>query len=164
MPSQGEDELATSSELPVWATWQLVQTQRDPATSFPVIGAMGGNVGSQSSTIVVRGFATGRVDFHNLGRFLFKELIISTLMGIACGVLSGVVAIVWHGDPMLSVTVAVSMVAAIVASALMGVLVPYFFRLVKIDPAIAAGPLVTTIDDIIAIGIYYVVAPDALSG
>jgi magnesium transporter len=50
------------------------------------------------------------------------------------------------------------MVVAIVASALMGVLVPYFFRLVKIDPAIAAGPLVTTIDDIIAIGIYFLVA------
>jgi magnesium transporter len=125
---------------------------------IPVIGAMGGNVGAQSSTIVVRGFATGRVDYHNLGRFLFKELIISTLMGAACGVLSGVVAIVWHGHPMLSITVAVSMVAAIVASALMGVLVPYLFRLIRIDPAIAAGPLVTTIDDIIAIGIYYLVA------
>jgi magnesium transporter len=125
---------------------------------IPVIGAMGGNVGAQSSTIVVRGFATGRVDFHNLGSFLFRELIISTLMGLACGALSGVVAIVWHGDPMLAVTITVSMIVAIVASALMGVLVPYFFRLIKIDPAIAAGPLVTTIDDIIAIGIYYVVA------
>jgi magnesium transporter len=124
----------------------------------PVIGAMWGNVGAQSATIVVRGFATGRVDFHNLGNFLGKELVISTLMGLACGALSGVVAIIWHGDPMLSVTVAVSMVIAIIASALMGVLVPYFFRLVKIDPAIAAGPLVTTIDDIIAIGIYYLAA------
>lgn len=125
---------------------------------IPVIGAMGGNVGAQSSTIVVRGFATGRVDFHNLGRFLAKELVISTLMGIACGALSGIVAIAWHGDVMLSVTVTVSMVVAIIASALMGVLVPYFFRLIHIDPAIAAGPLVTTIDDIIAIGIYYVAA------
>jgi magnesium transporter len=131
---------------------------------IPVIGAMGGNVGAQSSTIVVRGFATGRVDFHNLGRFLFKELIISSLMGVACGVLSGVVAIVWHGDPMLSVTVAVSMVVAIIASALMGVLVPYVFRVIRIDPAIAAGPLVTTIDDIIAIGIYYLAALLLISG
>jgi magnesium transporter len=131
---------------------------------IPVIGAMGGNVGAQSSTIVVRGFATGRVDFHNLGSFLFKELIISTLMGLACGALSGVVAIVWHGDPMLAVTITVSMIVAIIASALMGVLVPYFFRLVKIDPAIAAGPLVTTIDDIIAIGIYYVMALLLISG
>ncbi len=148
----------TIPALLVWA-FQISFPQMMALVPFiPVIGAMGGNVGSQSSTIVVRGFATGRVDFHNLGRFLFKELIISTLMGLACGVLSGVVAIVWHGDPMLSITVAVSMVVAIIASALMGVLVPYFFRLVKIDPAIAAGPLVTTIDDIIAIGIYYVVA------
>jgi magnesium transporter len=125
---------------------------------IPVIGAMGGNVGSQSATIVVRGFATGRVDFQNLGRFLLQELIISTLMGIACGAVSGLVAILWHGDPALSITVTVSMMAAIVASALMGVVVPYLFRLVNIDPAIAAGPLVTTIDDIIAIGIYYLVA------
>jgi magnesium transporter len=131
---------------------------------IPVIGAMGGNVGAQSSTIVVRGFATGRVDLYNLGSFLFKELVISTLMGLACGALSGVVAVVWRGDLMLSATVTISMVAAIVASALMGVLVPYFFRLVRIDPAIAAGPLVTTIDDIIAIGIYYLVALAFIGG
>jgi magnesium transporter len=148
----------TVPALLVWAFQVSFPEMLALVPFIPVIGAMGGNVGAQSSTIVVRGFATGRVDFHNLGRFLFKELIISTLMGLACGVLSGVVAIVWHGDPMLSVTVAVSMVAAIVASALMGVLVPYLFRLINIDPAIAAGPLVTTIDDIIAIGIYYVVA------
>ncbi len=125
---------------------------------IPVIGAMGGNVGSQSSTIVVRGFATGRVDFQNLGSFLFRELIISSLMGVACGVLSGVVAIVWHGDPMLSLTVTISMMIAIVASAILGVLIPYIFRVINIDPAIAAGPLVTTIDDIVAIGIYYIAA------
>lgn len=125
---------------------------------IPVIGAMGGNVGTQSSTIVVRGFATGRVDFHNLGAFLGKEFFISAIMGLACGVLSGVVAVAWHGDLMLSVTVAVAMMAAIVVSAIMGVLVPYFFRMVNIDPAIAAGPAVTTIDDILAIAIYYLVA------
>ena len=56
------------------------------------------------------------------------------------------------------VVVTISLVAAIVASALMGVVVPYVFRLVRVDPAIAAGPLVTTLDDIIAIGIYYLVA------
>ena len=123
-----------------------------------VIGAMGGNVGSQSATIVVRGFATGRVDFQNLGHFLYKELVVSTLMGLACGALSGLVSQVWHGDIRLSLTVAISMFVAIVASAILGVLVPFFFRLVRIDPAIAAGPAVTTIDDIVAIGIYYVVA------
>ncbi len=125
---------------------------------IPVIGAMGGNVGTQSATIVVRGFATGRVDFHNLGRFLGKELIISVLMGAACGLLSAVVALIWHGDYMLCLTVGISMSVAIVASAILGVLVPFLFRLVRIDPAIAAGPAVTTIDDIVAIAIYFVVA------
>ena len=125
---------------------------------IPVIGAMGGNVGTQSATIVVRGFATGRVDFHNLGRFLGKELIISLLMGVACGLLSSVGALVWHGDYTLCFTVGISMSVAIVASAILGVLVPFLFRLVHIDPAIAAGPAVTTIDDIVAISIYYLVA------
>ena len=125
---------------------------------IPVIGAMGGNVGTQSATIVVRGFATGRVDFHNLGKFLGRELVISMLMGVACGALSGVVALVWHGDYRLCLTVALSMTIAIIASAILGVLVPYLFKLIRIDPAIAAGPAVTTIDDIVAITIYYVVA------
>jgi magnesium transporter len=125
---------------------------------IPVIGAMGGNVGSQSSTIVVRGFATGRVDVHNLGKFLFNELMVSLLMGVACGLLAGVVAIVWRGNPLLAVTVAVSMLAAMTTAALLGVLVPWMFRLLHIDPAIAAGPLVTTINDTTAISIYYVVA------
>jgi magnesium transporter len=129
-----------------------------------LIGAMGGNVGSQSATIVVRGFATGRVDFRNLGHFLFKELVVSFLMGAACGLVSGVLTQLWQGDPRLSVTVAVSMTVAIVASAILGVLVPYFFRLIKIDPAIAAGPAVTTIDDIVAIGIYYLVAILLITG
>ena len=125
---------------------------------IPVIGAMGGNIGSQSSTIVVRGFATGRVDIHNLRRFLIKELMTGLLMGVACGLLAGVVAIVWRGNPLLAVTVAVSMMAAMMTAALLGVLVPYLFRSLSIDPAIAAGPLVTTINDSTAIGIYYVMA------
>ncbi len=148
----------TVPALLVWAFQVSFPHMMALVPFVPVIGAMGGNVGAQSSTIVVRGFATGRVDFHNLGNFLGKELVISTLMGLACGALSGLVAIIWHGDIMLSVTVTVSMVLAIIASALLGVLVPYFFRLIKVDPAIAAGPAVTTIDDIIAIGIYYIAA------
>jgi magnesium transporter len=161
--------LATLAGLAVPAVltrgFQLSFPHMDALVPFVlVIGAMGGNVGSQSATIVVRGFATGRVDFRNLGHFLSKELVVSSLMGLACGVLSGLVSQVWHGDARLSLTVAISMTAAIVASAILGVLVPFFFRLVKIDPAIAAGPAVTTIDDIVAIGIYYGVALLLITG
>jgi magnesium transporter len=64
----------------------------------------------------------------------------------------------WQGDYLLGWTVAIALTAAMIVSALLGVLVPYLFRLIRIDPAIAAGPAVTTIDDIVAIVIYYLVA------
>jgi magnesium transporter len=131
---------------------------------IPVIGAMGGNIGGQSSTIIVRGFATGRVDFQNLRGFLLKELLVGLLMGVACGLLVAVVATLWHGDPLLSLTVALSMLMAMATAATLGVLVPFFFRLIKVDPAIAAGPLVTTINDTTAISIYYLTALVVFAG
>ncbi len=125
---------------------------------IPVIGAMGGNVGTQTTTIVVRGFANGRVDFHNLGRVWAKEVFIGAMIGITCGLFAGALAMVWHKDYLLSLAVALSMAMGIISAATLGVLVPFFFRLIKIDPAIAAGPAVTTINDIVAIAIYYGVA------
>jgi magnesium transporter len=125
---------------------------------IPVISAMGGNMGAQSSTIVVRGFANGRVDFHNLGRVLSRELLVGCMIGAVCGVLSGVLAVIWRGNIMLSVTVALAMVAAIIVAALVGVLIPYLFKWVRVDPAIATGPFVTTLEDILATSIYYLFA------
>jgi len=127
-------------------------------TFIPVIAAMGGNVGAQSSSIVVRGFATGRVDLKNIGRVIIKELLIGLIMGVCCGLAAGLAARVWHANPMLGLTVGLAMSAAIIVSSLLGVLFPAFFRLIRIDPAIAAGPLVTTSNDIIGIAIYYTVA------
>jgi magnesium transporter len=144
-----------------WVLWQFKVTFPQILallTFVPVIAAMGGNIGSQSSTIVVRGFATGRIDYDNLGRFLLRELAIGSMMGVACGLVLGLVARIWHGDLILGLTVGVSMTLAISASAVMGVLVPYLFRLVRVDPAIAAGPMVTTSNDIMGLFIYYAVA------
>jgi magnesium transporter len=121
----------------------------------PVIAAMGGNIGSQSSTIVVRGFATGRIDFSNLGRFLLREMVIGALIGLCCGLVVGAVAYAWHGQTMLGLAVSLSLLLAIAFSAVMGVLVPFFFRLLRVDPAIAAGPLVTTGNDILGLVVYY---------
>ncbi len=125
---------------------------------IPVIAAMGGNVGTQSSVIVIRGFATGRVDLNNLGRVVAKEVLIGLIMGIICGLTVGLFTRLWQGDAILGLTVGLAMAAAMLVSTLMGVLIPSFFRLVKIDPALASGPLVTTSNDIIGISIYYLVA------
>jgi len=127
-------------------------------TFIPVITAMGGNIGIQSSSIMIRGFAIGRVDFNNLRRFLFNEIRIGLIMGIACGTLAGCAAMLWHRNPLLGPIVALAMVTGITVAAGMGTLIPAFFKKMKIDPAIASGPFVTTANDIVGIVIYLGIA------
>jgi magnesium transporter len=121
---------------------------------LPVITGMGGNVGTQSSSILVRGFATGQVDFGDLRAHLWKEVRVGLLLGATCGVLVGVAAVVWHHNPFLGLVVGASMVAAMTVAAAMGTLAPAFFRKLRIDPAVASGPFVTTANDITGILIY----------
>ncbi|MDF1552007.1 MAG: magnesium transporter [Deferrisomatales bacterium] len=121
---------------------------------LPVITGMGGNVGTQSSSILVRAFATGRVEFADLPSHLWKEMRVGLLLGVVCGVLVGAAAFVWHRNPALGVVVGVSMTAAMTVAATMGTLAPAFFRRLDIDPAVASGPFVSTANDITGILIY----------
>jgi magnesium transporter len=127
-------------------------------TFVPVITGMGGNVGGQSSTIVVRGFATGRIDFSTLRQVFFKELRVGLIMGVVCGLVVGAVAIFWHHNPYLGLVVALAMVTAMTVAASMGVLAPSFFKRIGIDPAIASSPFVQTANDITGILIYFTTA------
>jgi len=124
-------------------------------TFIPVITGMGGNVGGQSSTIVVRGFATGRIEFSTLRQVFFKELRVGLIMGSVCGVTVGLIALVWHHNAFLGLVVALAMVAAMTVAACMGVLAPTFFKKIGIDPAIASSPFVQTANDITGILIYF---------
>ncbi len=122
---------------------------------IPVITGMGGNVGSQTSTILVRGFATGRIDFSMLRRVFLKELRVGLIMGLVCGFTIAAVATIWHQNVYFGVVVGVAMVTAITLAACMGVLVTAFFKKVGIDPAIASSPIVQTVNDITGILIYF---------
>jgi magnesium transporter len=123
-------------------------------TFIPVITAMGGNAGLQSSTIMIRGFATGRIEYARLTNILFKELRVGIIMGLICGSVVGGVGTLWHGNPIIGVVVCMAMVIAMTVACTMGALVPSFFRKIHIDPAIASGPFVTTANDITGIIIY----------
>lgn len=123
-------------------------------TFVPVITGMGGNVGIQSSSITVRGLATGDVDLQRLGRTIFKEVRVGLLMALACGFTLGAIAEVWHHNPALGFAVGSAMAAAIVVASLMGTLVPIIFKRLGVDPAVASGPFVTTANDITGILIY----------
>ncbi|HEY7745833.1 MAG TPA: magnesium transporter [Desulfuromonadales bacterium] len=122
---------------------------------IPVITGMGGNVGGQSATIVVRGFATGRIDLSTLRQVFYKELRVGMIMGTVCGMVVGLVAIGWHHNPYLGLVVGLAMVTAMTVAATMGVLATSFFKKVGIDPAIASSPFVQTANDITGILIYF---------
>jgi len=125
---------------------------------IPVITGMGGNVGGQSATIVVRGFATGKIDFTTLRQVFFKELRVGLIMGSVCGVVIGLVAFGWHHNPYLGLVVGIAMVTAMTVAATMGVVATSFFKKIGIDPAIASSPFVQTANDITGILIYFATA------
>ena len=126
------------------------------ASFVPVITAMGGNVGTQSATILTRGLATGRVNLAELGSILFRELRVGLVMGTVCGVVVGVVGTLFfgHGNVVLGAVVFIAMLAAMTAAATMGTLAPAVMKRLGVDPAIASGPFVTTANDITGILIY----------
>ncbi|MCK4326807.1 magnesium transporter [bacterium] len=130
---------------------------------IPAIMAMGGNIGIQSSTIVVRGLATGRIDLSHLWKVLFREIRIGALMGLVCGMVVGTVAQLWQKELFLGLIVAGSMFTAITVAATVGTLVPLILKRFNIDPAVAAGPFVTTSNDITGLLIYFGLATWLLS-
>jgi magnesium transporter len=126
---------------------------------LPAIMAMGGNVGTQSATILIRGIATGRVDDDDVFRTIFRELRVGLVMGAVCGIGTGAVATVMaDGKAAMGVVVGVGMAAAMTGAAVLGSLAPALMKRAGIDPAIASGPLVTTTNDIFGIVIYLTTA------
>lgn len=122
---------------------------------IPVITAMGGNIGLQSSSMTVRGLATGEIDMHHLMRRLWRELRIGILMGIICGGAVSLVVFLWLRNELLGIIVGGAMFCAITVAATLGILVPIFFNKLKVDPALASGPFVTMSNDITGLVIYF---------
>lgn len=127
-------------------------------TFVPVICAMSGNVGVQSTSIVIRGLATGRIDFLNLRKMVLKELMVGIIVGLICAFIGACIGMLWHGNMVLGVSIFLAMFITITFAAFTGVLIPIFFKKIKIDPAVASGALVTTSNDLIAINIYFLLA------
>lgn len=123
---------------------------------IPVIAAMGGNVGTQSATILTRGLATGRVGMTDVARILFREFRVGLLMGAICGIVVGGTGMFLFGDgnPVLGLVVFLAMMASMTAAATVGALAPAAMKRFGVDPAIASGPFVTTANDIVGIVIY----------
>ena len=128
------------------------------AAFIPVIMGMGGNIGTQSSTIVVRGIATGRIDIRDFWSVIFKELTIGVILGIIYGLLIGSVAQIRYSIGALAISVGLAVISSMSVAALVGSLVPMAFARIHIDPAVATGPFVTTAIDIISVTFYFMIA------
>lgn len=132
------------------------------AAFIPVIMGMGGNIGIQSSTIVVRGLATGRLNIRDMWPVILKELLIGLFLGIIYGVLIAIFAQVSYSTFYLALSVGIAVVCSMALAALSGSMVPMIFARINIDPAVATGLFVTTAIDIISVSIYFIIATHLL--
>lgn len=122
---------------------------------IPLIAAMGGNVGVQSSAIIVQGLANNTLGLGGLWVRLLKELSVGLINGLVCGILIFLYNFFFSDDVILSLIVSISLLSVIVFAAVFGTLVPLTLDKYKIDPALATGPFITTMNDIFGLFLYF---------
>ncbi|WP_216828410.1 magnesium transporter [Alkalihalobacterium elongatum] len=130
------------------------------AIFIPLIADMGGNTGTQSLAVVVRSIALGNLEQQNVfGKLLKREAITGILMGISCGIIAFFIALFFDISGMyFGVIVGISLFCTIVLSTITGTVIPWLVHRLKIDPAVASGPFITTINDIVGLFLYFSIA------
>ncbi|WP_127145165.1 magnesium transporter [Pelagibacterium montanilacus] len=124
---------------------------------LPLLIASGGNAGAQSATLMVRAIATGDVRMRDWGRMLGRETLVAILLGLTMSVAIWGIGL-WRGGTDIAAVVASAMIVIVLAGALIGMTLPFILTRVKLDPATASGPLVTSICDIVGVMIYFSIA------
>jgi len=125
---------------------------------IPLLMGTGGNAGTQSSTIVIRGLATGEINMKDLLKVFKKEFFTGLLIGIVMGVLASIRALIMHRNPLLGLTVGMAMVVTVILATSLGAVLPLFFKKLKLDPALMSAPFITSIVDVVSILIYLQIA------
>ena len=125
---------------------------------IPMLMDTGGNCGSQSSTLIIRGIALSQIRFQDIFRVIFKEFRISLIVGSVLAVTNGVRIMIQYQDPALALVIALSLIGTVVAAKLVGCMLPLLASKAHLDPAIMASPLITTLVDIFSILIYFNIA------
>ncbi|MCI5196513.1 MAG: magnesium transporter, partial [Candidatus Electrothrix sp. AW5] len=129
------------------------------ASFIPIIAGMGGNIATQSSTIVVRGMATGRVNMPQFFQIVGRETLVGIVLGIMFGLLLGLMASFRYTSPAyLGLVVGLSVCSVMIMAASLGTIIPMLLKRFHIDAAIATGPFITTSIDVLGISLYFYVA------
>ena len=127
---------------------------------LPLLIDSGGNAGSQSATLMIRALAMGDVEIRDWTKLLGKELLVSLLLGLTMAL--GVSFVSAFRAPEIMLVLAVTMTLIVIAGSLIGMLLPFIFTRLKIDPATASAPLITSLADILGVLIYFTVASKLL--
>ncbi|WP_010093577.1 magnesium transporter [Ornithinibacillus scapharcae] len=130
---------------------------------IPLIAGMAGNTGTQALAVAVRGLATGEYGETGKLKLILREAGTGLITGTVCGILITLVIFLWQGNLYLGILVGLSIMATLVVATLAGSLIPILMHRLKIDPAVASGPFITTINDIISILIYFGLATTFMS-
>ena len=132
-------------------------------TFIPMLTDTGGNAGSQSSTLVIRGMAVGDIELRDFPRVLWKELRVSVLVGAVLAAVNFVrLVIQYPGNQLICLTVTLALFATVVIAKTVGGVLPMAAKLIRADPAIMAAPLITTIVDALSLMIYFAIAKQLL--
>jgi len=137
---------------------QVIQTIVALSFFIPMLIDTGGNVGSQSTTVMVRGLAIGEFEGRSLWGVVFSETLIGGILGILLGCIGILRVVFLRESPLVGLVVGFSIFAIVFVSNLIGVFLPVIFRKMRLDPAIAATPVITTIVDIVGVIIYFRIA------
>jgi len=119
------------------------------AVMMPIVAGMGGNAGTQTLTVVVRGLALGVISEGNARQVFLKELMVGALNGMLWAVTVAVVTFPWHKSYLVGLALALAMVINLVFAAISGVLIPVVARRFGVDPAVASGVILTTVTDVV---------------
>jgi len=125
------------------------------AVFIPLIAGMAGNTGTQALAVAVRRISLGDTEDQNLSKMIVREAGTGLITGAICGVVVTVVVFVWQGDLFLGALVGISILATLTVATISGAFIPLIMHKLKVDPAVASGPFITTINDIISILIYF---------
>ncbi len=119
------------------------------AVLAPIVASQGGNATTQTMTVAVRALATQALSDANARRVILREVLVGLLNGMAFAVITGIAAYIWFKVPGLGVVIGLAMMCNLLAAALGGILIPLALNRMKIDPAVASSPFVTTVTDVV---------------
>ncbi len=125
------------------------------AIFMPLLAGLGGNIGTQSITIIVRGLSTGQISLGSSIYHVFRELRVGLLIGLLFGVIVALTTFIWKGNYVLGIVVGLAMIINMTLAALLGTVTPFVLKKFDVDPAVASGPFIATTIDVLGLAIYF---------